>query len=300
MQHAGQLDVVDVVAAAADEAVVLLASDAVADAADLFGLGGHVVSAPSVSLGSSAQALAGSAAVVASGRLLPRRPRLDRLHDVHVPGAPADVAADRGANLVVVGRWVLLDQAFADEHHAGRAEAALQAVVLLERRLHRVEPCRGEQALDGRDLDAVGLDAEQRAGLHRRAVVEHRAGAAARGIAPDVGAGEAQVLAEHVHQQHARLDVEGVGGAVDGDRDFHRRSSSRYSCRSGRSGGAGHLGGAWSGLGARTPRPCVVCTSRFPARRSRGSRRRRRAGRPRRTVPGSAPARPGRPRRRSP
>ncbi len=37
MEHPGQDDVVDVVAAAADEPLVLLALDRVADAADLFG-----------------------------------------------------------------------------------------------------------------------------------------------------------------------------------------------------------------------------------------------------------------------
>ena len=41
MQHPGQVDVVDVVAGAADEPVVLHAPDAVADPADLFGLARH-------------------------------------------------------------------------------------------------------------------------------------------------------------------------------------------------------------------------------------------------------------------
>ena len=67
------------------------------------------------------------------------------------------------------------------------------------------------------DLAAVGLDGEHRAGLHRLAVEQDGAGAAVGGVAADVGAGQAQVLAQEVDQQQARLDLGLRGGAVDGD-----------------------------------------------------------------------------------
>ena len=106
-----------------------------------------------------------------------------------------------------LGSLLLLEQRVAGHHHARRAEAALQAVLLQEAVLDRVELAVLLQALDGRDLAAVGLHGEHGAGLHGHAVEQHRAGAAVGGVAADVGAGEAQVLAEQVDQQQARLDL---------------------------------------------------------------------------------------------
>ena len=50
-------------------------------------------------------------------------------------------------------------------HHAGGAEAALQGVMLAEHLLHRVQRAVGVgEALDRRDLGAVGLQREHGAG----------------------------------------------------------------------------------------------------------------------------------------
>src|SRR5689334_1459823 len=64
---------------------------------------------------------------------------LHRLDDVLIAGAPADVARQRPADLLL--RWVrvLGQQCGACEHHAGRAKAALQSVFLLEPDLDGVE-----------------------------------------------------------------------------------------------------------------------------------------------------------------
>ena len=82
--------------------------------------------------------------------------------------------------------------------------------------------CR--QAFDRRDLVAVHLHAEERAGLHRLAVQQHRAGAATRRVATDVRASEAEPLAQDVNEQLARLDVEDVLCPVDRDRDLQHGS----------------------------------------------------------------------------
>ena len=62
---------------------------------------------------------------------------------------------------------------------------------------------------------AVGLDGEQDARAHRLAVEQHGAGAAHPVLAADVGAGEAEVVAQEVREQQARLDLALVGAAVD-------------------------------------------------------------------------------------
>src|SRR5213592_4225028 len=135
-------------------------------------------------------------------RLLHLRGRvLHRFDDVHVPRAAADVPGDRPANVLLARIGVLCEESGRGEHHARRAEAALKAVLLVEALLYRMEPAGGREALDGRDLVPLRLDREHRAGLHGHSVEEHRARPAARRVAADVGAGEAERLAEEVDEE---------------------------------------------------------------------------------------------------
>src|SRR5262249_13810607 len=108
-----------------------------------------------------------------------------------------------------------------DQHHPRRAEPALQAVHLLEALLDRVELTVLVEALDGDDAAAVGLDREQRARLHRRAVEQDRARAAAARVAADVGPGQLQRAADEMDEQRARLDVGREFDAVDGGGRIH-------------------------------------------------------------------------------
>ena len=64
------------------------------------------------------------------------------------------------------------------------------------------------------DVRAFGLPGEHGAGLDRLAVDMDDAGAALRGVAPDMGAGETQALAQVLHQQGAGVGVGGDGFAV--------------------------------------------------------------------------------------
>src|SRR4051795_4652336 len=59
--------------------------------------------------------------------------------DVLVASAAADAAGDRGADLVFGRVRVLVEQRPDRQHHARRAEAALQRVQLVEPLLDRVE-----------------------------------------------------------------------------------------------------------------------------------------------------------------
>src|SRR5260370_25984990 len=149
---------------------------------------------------------------LARPRFLLARPRcsggvLDGLDDVVVPRAPAEVAGDGPADVGFGGVRIRLQKRAARHHHAGGAVAALQTVLLVKALLDRVELSVFLEALDGRDVAAVGLDREHRAGLDRHSVEQHRTGAAVRGVAPDVGAREAQALAQEVDEQQARLDL---------------------------------------------------------------------------------------------
>src|SRR5918911_951186 len=60
------------------------------------------------------------------------RRRLDRVHDVHVPRAAADVALNRPPDLLLAGTRIALQEPRRAHQHAWRAVAALERVVVGE------------------------------------------------------------------------------------------------------------------------------------------------------------------------
>src|SRR5215468_9377789 len=153
------------------------------------------------------------------------RTRAHGLDDVVVAGAPAQVALEPVPDLVLAGIRHPLAQVGRAHDHARRAEPALQAVVLAERGLHRMELAAAGQALDGRDLGPVGLDREHRAGLDRLAVDVDGARAALTGIAADVRTGEPEVLAQRLDQQSGRRTLERMSLSIDLELDGGHGSS---------------------------------------------------------------------------
>src|SRR6185503_10862495 len=145
------------------------------------------------------------------------RGRLDGLDDVVVPRAPAEVPLERLADLLVGRIRVPLEDLRGGHDHPGRAVAALERVVLVERTLERVQLSVFGEAFDRLDLAAVGLEGEDRAGLDRAAVEPDSAGAAARRVATDVRPCQAELVAKEMDEQHPRLDLALELPAVDRD-----------------------------------------------------------------------------------
>jgi hypothetical protein len=94
-------------------------------------------------------------------------------------------------------------------------------VTLAKRRQQRVRrhPTGLAQALQGGHGRAVRLDGQDRARLHRAAVEVDRARTALGGVAPDMDAGDAEVLPQEVDQPrsglHLRLPLLTVHGHGD-------------------------------------------------------------------------------------
>src|SRR5207302_8836857 len=112
------------------------------------------------------------------------RRKLNRLDDLRVAGAAAQVAGKRLADLVA--RWIRagFEQRARRQQDARRAVTALRSSQLGERRLQWMELGAVCHALDGRDGAALQLYRQQQAAQLRPAVDEHSACAAFAKPAP--------------------------------------------------------------------------------------------------------------------
>src|SRR5262249_14296705 len=113
----------------------------------------------------------------------------------------------------------LLEHARGGADLAGRAVTTLKRVVLDERLLQRMDVVVVRKPLDRRDRFAFVRDGEREAALCADAVDQDSAGAALAVIAPLLGAGEAELLAQEVEQRRARVENERVLDPVDAQAD---------------------------------------------------------------------------------
>src|SRR5262249_19837916 len=100
-------------------------------------------------------------------------------------------------------RGIDLEEADGGDDHAGRAVSALKAVLFPEGVLQRMQrPVRRETFNRG-DVGSVRLNRKHRARLYWPTVDQHVARAALTRIPTDVRAGQAELFAKVVHEQHA-------------------------------------------------------------------------------------------------
>src|ERR1051326_4260457 len=131
---------------------------------------------------------------------------LDRLDDVLVPGAAAEVALEAVPDLLLRQLVAVRgDERGRRHNHARRAEAALKGMPLPERLLHRVQLAVVGETFDRRNGASVGLDGENGARLHGEPVEVHGARAALRGVAGELRTRESELVAQEVDEQGAKL-----------------------------------------------------------------------------------------------
>ena len=144
----------------------------------------------------------------------------DRVDDAHIAGTPAQSRGHAGADGVRRMIIAVVHQIHRGHQHAGRTEPALQRVMFGKQFLQGVHLAVGRQPFDGADLGAVRLHRKHQAGPRRIAIDDHGARAADAMFAPHMGAGAAQLVAQEIHQQHARLGFAGQALTIDGDGYF--------------------------------------------------------------------------------
>src|SRR6266576_6170910 len=114
---------------------------------------------------------------------------------------------------------MFFEEVMGGEDHAGGADAALGSALFEEALLYWMEFFVDDQAFDGGDFGAFGLQDGDEAGVDQVAVDEDGAGSALAFAASLFGSGEVQVFAEDVEQALHRWSFDGFFAAIDGELD---------------------------------------------------------------------------------
>src|SRR5581483_10274495 len=109
----------------------------------------------------------------------------------------------------------LVEQRLGRENESRRAVTALQRAEFHERFLQGMQFVFVAQAFDSQNLAPVVVEGEKRAGAHRLAVEQHRAGAADLNIAAELRASQSKLLAHELQQRQPRLDLRAPLHSVD-------------------------------------------------------------------------------------
>ena len=138
----------------------------------------------------------------------------DRTDDVVIAGAATDIAFEFVPDRITVELGLAPDHVDGRHDHAGRAETALQSVIVAERLLHRMKLAVPGKPLDRRHRAAVDLNRKQAAGFDGLAVDMNDASAALAGVAADMCAGQFQLFAQEIDEQGPFFNIRGDGRAV--------------------------------------------------------------------------------------
>ena len=126
--------------------------------------------------------------------------QLDRVKNLLIAGAAADIAAKPLLDFLTINEWVRAQRGGRRHHHPGNAITALAGPRLMESLLQDAEFAGLCQCLDGLDRRVLGLGHGQQTGLHQHAVEEHRARAAFAGAAALLVACQIEIVADEVEQ----------------------------------------------------------------------------------------------------
>jgi hypothetical protein len=134
--------------------------------------------------------------------------------DSLIGAAAAQVAAHAFAHAFrIIARVTFLKQADCAHDLAGRAEAALQAIVSQKGLLHRVKSMALGYTFNRQDMGAIVTDRQRKARIDSPSVDDDRAGAALAAVAALLCSCQFQALAKKIKQRDAGIIK------VDGPRD---------------------------------------------------------------------------------
>jgi hypothetical protein len=134
---------------------------------------------------------------------------LDRLNDLKIPCATAEVSCNGGPDLFVSGFWILIEQGPGRQDHPRRAEAALNRPVLNKRSLEGVEvSIHISQSLNGGDAHSLRLHDRKDAGIDGLSIDENGAGAAFPHATAFLCSGELKLISENLQERQAGFNLD--------------------------------------------------------------------------------------------
>ena len=104
--------------------------------------------------------------------------RSDRLDDLWVGRAAAEITREIVSDLIVVGVGVLVEELLCHQDEPGCAKTALKRAGFDEGLLDRIELSTGPEMFDGDDVGAIGRSSEKQTTRDRESVDQYRAAAA--------------------------------------------------------------------------------------------------------------------------
>ena len=141
--------------------------------------------------------------------------KLDRLQNLRVAGAAAEISRQGLTDLVARRLRILIQQHLCGEENSRDAIASLRRAEIGKRALQRMRFAILNHAFHGHDLGLHRFDAEHQARQHRLAVDEDGAGAAFAQLATMLRAGEPHVFAQDLKQSLIDLGRDFMDFAVD-------------------------------------------------------------------------------------
>ena len=142
-------------------------------------------------------------------------------HDPVLRAAPAQVAVQRGAYLVLAGIVVGGQQRGGTDHHAGDAVTALRGLPVDDRLRDGVRPAGCAQSLHRRYFQVRNRPHRRVAGVGGAAVDEHEASAAQAKTATEAGARQPEMVPQHIQQRGVLLGADLLAPAVHQHGDPH-------------------------------------------------------------------------------
>lgn len=110
---------------------------------------------------------------------------------------------------------MLIENSLGGEDHATQAKAALRRLLLDECLLNRVRTIDSSKPFERRDLGAADGAHRRHARTDRSATRNYRACPALSKAAAELGAAQAQIVAENIQKRGRRIDIDGVALTVD-------------------------------------------------------------------------------------
>jgi len=124
----------------------------------------------------------------------------DRLKDLQITRAAAEISRERFSNLIARGVWILIEQRFCRNENCRSAVAALRRPKISERLLQRMQPAIRAEAFYRFNFSFIAFDSQEQAREDGFSVEKDGAGAAFAEFTAMFSAGMVEIFAEDFEQ----------------------------------------------------------------------------------------------------